>query len=204
MSTTIPRASAVAAGLKAGTMLDAPQLDWLYYLARTAPDGPAVEVGVWKGGALVCWSRARKDRGPITAVDNFYAHLEERPGADKTRAAFLRNTKALDVTLLEVPAHEGAEAFEDGEVAFCFIDADHEEGIKLDAPAWAPKIMPGGILVFHDYATWKCPAVTETVDAWHASSGWEKLGLVGSAIAFRRSVDRTQEGLREDGAEVWR
>jgi predicted O-methyltransferase YrrM len=183
---TIPRAAAVAAGLKAGTMLDAPQLDWLYYLARTAPDGPAVEVGVWKGGALVCWSRARKDRGQLHAVDNFYAHLEERPGADKTREKFLRNTKALDVTLLEVQAHEGADAFDDGEVGFCFIDADHEEGIKLDLPAWAPKIMPGGIIVFHDYQAYKCPEVTKTVDEWHATEPWERLGLVGSAVAFRK------------------
>lgn len=185
------RAAAVAIGLKVGTMLDAPQLDWLYWLARQAPDGPAVEVGVWKGGSIVCWGRARKERGPLHAVDNFYAHLEERPGADKVRATFKRNAKAsgLDITLWEQMGHEAAANFEDVSVAFCFIDADHgEEGITKDLPAWVPKIKPGGVLVCHDYATWKCPAVERTVDEWHAAEKWERLGLVGSAIAFRRPV----------------
>lgn len=192
MTAVVMRAAAVAIGLNTGTMLDAPQLDWMYYLARSAPPGPAVEVGVWKGGSIVCWGRARRDCGPIHAVDNFYAHLEERPGADKTRDAFKRNARAsgLDITLWEQLGHEAAENFEDGTVAFCFIDADHGEGgITRDLPAWVPKIMPGGIIAFHDYGVWKPGVVVQReVDAWQARDPWKRLGLVGSAVAFRRPV----------------
>jgi predicted O-methyltransferase YrrM len=185
------RQTAVEIGLSMGTMLDAPQLDWLYYLARQAPDGPAVEVGVWKGGSILCWARARRERGPIHAVDNFYDHREHRPGADKRRETFHRNRHAsgLDITVWEQMSYEAAANFEDDSLAFCFIDADHDEsGITKDVPAWVPKIKPGGIIVFHDYGTWKCPAVVEAVDAWQARDPWERLGMVGSAIAFRRPV----------------
>lgn len=185
----VMRRSAVEIGLVVGTMLDAPQLDWLYYLARSAPNGPAVEVGVWKGGSIVCWARARRGRGPVHAVDSWYGDA-----ASAVREKFVRNAgvSGLGIDLIDETGHVAAGRFAEGSVAFCFIDACHDdkedEGIRLDLAAWAPKIMPGGILAFHDYATWKCPAVQTTVDAWHAGAGWEKVGLVGSAIAFRRPV----------------
>lgn len=180
----IPRQEAVEAGLAAGTMLDAPQLDWLYYLARTAPDGPAVEVGVWKGGSILCWARSRVGRGAFYAVDSWYGKQES-----KVRDRFLANRKAsgLRITLRSQEGYVAAEHFHDGTVAFCFIDACHDEdGIGKDLPAWVPKIAPGGVLAFHDYGTHKCPAVKKVVDAWQAEARWEPLGIVGSAIAFRR------------------
>src|SRR5687767_9574745 len=107
-----------------GTMLDAPQLDWLYYLARLAPEGPAVEVGVWKGGSIVCWGQVRRDRGSIHAVDTWYGNPDS-----ETRRKFVRNASAsgLAIDLIELPGHEAAARFEDGSVAFCFIDACHDD-----------------------------------------------------------------------------
>lgn len=180
----IMRRSSVEIGLTVGTMLDAPQLDWLYYLARLAPSGPAVEVGVWKGGSIICWARARRGRGSVHAVDTWYGDAKS-----ETRRKFLRNAGAsgLGIELIELAGHQAAALFHDGTVAFCFIDADHGEGgITRDLPAWVPKIMPGGILAFHDFRVWKPTVVVEReVNAWQARDPWEKMGLVGSAIAFR-------------------
>lgn len=183
----VMRKAAVEIGLVVGTMLDAPQLDWLYYLARLAPNGPGVEVGVWKGGSVMCWARARRGRGTVHAVDTWYGNPDS-----EVRQKFVQRVgfSGLGVELLELPGHEAAERFDDSSVAFCFIDADHGEGgITRDLPAWAPKIKPGGVLVFHDYRVWKPTVVVEReVDAWQARDPWERLGLVGSAIAFRRPV----------------
>ena len=44
-----------------------------------------------------------------------------------------------------------AEEFEDYSVKFLFIDADHDYGsVKRDYEAWEQKIMPGGVIAFHD------------------------------------------------------
>ena len=45
-----------------------------------------------------------------------------------------------------------AEVF-DQPVGLLFIDADHTyEAVKADFEAWAPKVVPGGVIALHDYA----------------------------------------------------
>jgi hypothetical protein len=75
-------------------------------------------------------------------------------------------------------------------LAFCFIDADHgEEGIPKDIKVWPQKMMPGGILVYHDYGVWKPTVVVKReVDAWQAIAQWHDLGAVRSAKAFQRPL----------------
>lgn len=187
-SITPRRLLAVERGLDAGTMLDAPQLDWLYYLARSAPDGPAVEVGVAKGGSVLCWSMARDGRGDVYAVDSFYGNRESA-----TRERFLANVESTNIVLLEEDSTRAAESFVDGDVAFVFIDACHDEspGIADDWRAWLPKVAVGGYIVAHDYGTVKCPAVSSVIDSWwngqaRYGGAWLRKGVVGSAIAFQR------------------
>jgi hypothetical protein len=73
-------------------------------------------------------------------------------------------------------------------LAFCFIDADHSiDGFPKDILPWAAKMMPGGIIVFHDYDVWKPSVVVKRyVDAWQSMVNWELLGQERSCIAFRR------------------
>jgi len=153
------------------------ELRWIYHLAEIAPDGRAVECGVRNGGALVCWALAREGRGPIYAND-----VKMRPALDEN----LKRYK-LKVRKLQAPA-AAAPAKIIGDVAFCFIDADHAEaGISADIAVWPDRMMPGGILAFHDYGVWKPDvAVKAVVDKWQAKARWELLGQVGSLIAFRK------------------
>ena len=44
--------AAIQLAMSVGGMLDETQIDYLYDLAEQAPDGPACEVGVWKGRSL--------------------------------------------------------------------------------------------------------------------------------------------------------
>ncbi len=155
------------------------QLAWVWCLAQVAPDGIAVECGVAHGGSLACWAAARVGRGPIVGVDvKFRAGVRERLDA-----------YGYGITYLEMPSWDGANKIK-GQVAFCFVDADHGvNGIPRDVAVWPEKVMPGGILAFHDYGVNKpAYAVTRCVDEWQQRARWEYLGQIGALVAFRRPV----------------
>lgn len=150
----------------------------LYRFAMIAPDGPAVEVGTWKGGGLVCWAPVREGRGPVYAVDNNSSKVNQICEANIEKFG-------LDVTFLGMGSIEAAKIVPDG-LAFCFIDANHAEGIGRDVPVWTKKMAPGGIIIYHDYGTRKCPMVKAAVDAWAAEARWKFLGQCGSSRAYMR------------------
>ena len=189
----IDRATAVDRGIKAKSQLydvarkDDTQLGWLYDLATMAPDGIAVECGVRLGGSLVCWAAAREGRGKVVAVDDWSCLNPWSTG----KQVFLANLTRYGIRAQCLPVKSWvAPALITGQVAFCFIDADHgENGIPKDMRVWPDKIMPGGILALHDYNVWKPGVVVKReVDAWQVKAQWEYLGIVGAAIAFRRPL----------------
>ena len=178
----LSRDEAVRRGIEAKAMIydvarvNDSQLYWVYDLAAMAPDGIAVECGVHYGGSILCWAAAREGRGEIVAVDSkfsggFQLHCERYGFAPRL----------LQMNSWDAPAAIGEL------VAFCFIDAQHGEPFCNDIAVWPDKIMPGGILAFHDYGVWKPNVVVKReVDRWQAAAQWEYLGLVGALIAFRR------------------
>lgn len=167
-----------------GTMLQEHELCFLYALAGMAPRGIGVELGVYKGGSLSVWCGARSESDPVYAVDTWLA-----PKWNNAENAFYMQLEQhkLDVTTLKVNSWDAAERIP-GDVAFLFVDSTHNHtGFPLDFAAWMPKIMPGGVVCFHDYNTWKPDIVVkEIVDAWHNETRWFPLGVVGSAAAFMR------------------
>ena len=173
-----------------GTMLDEPQLCYLYALAAMAPDGPSAECGVYKGGSLAVWAAAREGRGPVYASDTWATPRWLRALSEFERIKRLCNEEwSLDVYTLQCSSWVAAGLASAVEpVAFCFIDADHTvDGIPRDMQAWPQAIAPGGILAMHDYISSKATcAVKHTVDAWQAKANWHYLGIVGSIIAFMR------------------
>lgn len=199
------RDAAIRLAMSVGGMLDETQIGYLYDLACQAPDGPACEVGVWKGRSFVGWAQAREGRGPLIAVDWWYQDQDttemldkEHPGktpaqiGNERKVSFLAtldnlgladNTRVIQALSWDAPAQIA------DKLAFCFIDACHDKhAIVRDCGVWPALIMPGGFLAFHDYATWKCPAIKTCVDNWQAEAQWEKLPLVGAVQAFRRPL----------------
>ncbi len=157
------------------------ELRYLFHLASIAPDGPAAELGVKGGGSFLCWSMARAGRGQLYAVDDW---------SSKTRDRFLSNIEryGVDATVITGCSWEAAESSLVN-FAFLFVDANHREGIWQDVKAWPPKIIPGGLIVYHDYGVWKPTVeVKAAVDKWQAVSCWQLVGQVGSTIAFRRPL----------------
>lgn len=153
----------------------------LYELARIAPDGAAVEIGVKRGGSFLCWSCAREGRGRLYAVDDW---------SMKTEGIFWDNCKKYNVpvTVIGMKSSQAIEFIEEP-LAFVFVDGSHDIGIWDDIKIWPPKIMPGGIIAFHDYGTWKPTVkVKEAVDGWHLGARWDKFRQIGSTAAFVRPM----------------
>lgn len=151
----------------------------LYHLADIAPNGASAEIGVRTGGSLLCWSCAREGRGMVYAIDDW---------SSKTEQLFRVNIQRSEMPITIVTAKSWDAATMIGEdFAFVFIDGNHSDGIWRDIPAWTPKIIPGGIIAFHDYGVWKPTVHVRTaVDQWRAQTHWTEIGKVGSTMAFRR------------------
>jgi hypothetical protein len=75
-------------------------------------------------------------------------------------------------------------------IGLLFIDADHlYEAVKADFGAWAPKVVSGGIVAFHDYKELdRGEGVKRFVDELLANdTSWTEIASVGSLFAIRRS-----------------
>jgi len=181
-------------GIEQLSMLDTEQLEYLVELAGMAPDGTAVECGVWRGGSLIAWEGMRRGRGRVFAVDD-WSGAQDQDG-DKLERACRSNFQQWGVKATILTMQSWNAAFSVAlPVAFCFIDADHSlHGIPRDVANWPDHIMPGGILAFHDYdVTNPRVVVKAVVDAWQYDAQWEDLGLVGSTQAYRRPRGNNHE-----------
>lgn len=186
---------------RAKSLMHREELAWLLDLARQAPDGTGVEVGVYCGASLIAWSLMRKYRGQAIGVDNWSyqddwinQHIVKGNEHNSLQVPNLKavcqaNLKQADIwaLLLDGQSVEVAKQAPD-DLAFVFIDGDHTSpGIDNDIAAWMPKLMSGGIAVFHDYGRRKNGCrVTQAVDAWQSTDRWDKIGLVDTTIGFRK------------------
>jgi predicted O-methyltransferase YrrM len=182
----LSRTQAVALGRAVRPMLDEHQLGFLADLAVIAPDGDALEIGTYFGSSALTWGLMRRGRGTMHIIDPFTAKSKQRAVFDS----------AMAQVFLSPIVHAGLS--QDGAImdalprtlAFAFIDGDHsEEAVVSDLYFIAPRIVPGGVLIFHDYAP-NCPGVVKTVDSWRLMGGasWDFLGGVSSTRAYRRPV----------------
>lgn len=164
------------------------ELAWLIELARQAPDGVGVEVGVYCGASLIAWSLAREGRGQSIGVDNFSFH-GMTPHKVDIKAECEANLKAsgVEAQLIDGDSVETAKQTPSG-LAFMFIDGDHTSpAIDNDIVAWTPKVMSGGIIAFHDYGRRKNGCmVSQAVDKWQAHDRWGYIGKAETTIGFRR------------------
>lgn len=57
-----------------------------------------------------------------------------------------------NVSILKGFSHKMAENVPDESLGLAYIDGDHTyNGVKSDREVWWPKLVPGGIMAFHDY-----------------------------------------------------
>jgi hypothetical protein len=102
-------------------------------------NGMVAELGTYKGDFARNIVSINKPR-ELHLIDITYSHFEERGLTGPT------------VKRHEGLTHEVISRFPDGHFDWAYVDADHSyAGVSTDARAAAPKIRPGGFLVFGDF-----------------------------------------------------
>jgi predicted O-methyltransferase YrrM len=181
----------------------------LYERAREASRlGPCLEIGSYCGKSAVYIGSACKENGSVLySIDHHRGSEEHQPGEEyhdedlfdpqagrmDTFRAFRRTIAEAELEDTVVPIVARSEL-----VARCwktplgmvFIDGGHSlEAALADYASWAPKVMPGGLLVIHDI--FPDPAqggqAPFTIYKMALSSGlYEELPMVSTLGVLRR------------------
>jgi len=142
----------------------------LYAAARQAvPYGPLLEIGTYCGkSTLYLAAAALEGGGVVVTVDHHRGSEEHQPGGEyhdpslvdpatgliDTLPVLRRSLHGAGVEHVVIPI-VGDSARVAGvwstPLGLVFIDGSHtEEAAQRDYHCWAPKVMPGGLLVIHD------------------------------------------------------
>src|SRR5215471_5085863 len=141
--------------------------------------GLVVEVGVDQGrSASILLHNAQWNHSKVVLVDSWSGILVENMYKAVNMTANFPNANCSVIRALSVDA-----ARDWSGIDLLHIDAHHYKGgVDVDCQAWLPLVRPGGLALFHDYAS-TFDAVTEAVDEY--TNGWEDLGAWDS-LAVRR------------------
>jgi predicted O-methyltransferase YrrM len=163
-------------------------------LARCVAAAPAelarraVEIGSYKGRSTLLLALAIRGLGSplrLTAID---PHTGYHFGGGRDTHCALQDTlerhgvaSVVDVVRarsVEVPLREP--------LALAFLDGLHDrDSVRADGDHVVAQLVPGGIVVFHDYRE-LFPGVVEVVNDFIRQDGYELAGWCDSLIALRR------------------
>ena len=149
--------------------LPEPEAELLYEIAREAGRlGPLLEVGSYCGkSALFLGAGAREAETVLFSIDHHRGSEEQQPGQEYHNPALVDASGRVD-TLPCLRRTLEAAGLQDvvipivGEsatiarhwrtpLALVFVDGGHNEGaVNADLDGWSPKLLPGGLLAFHD------------------------------------------------------
>ena len=141
-----------------------------------------VNIGVMAGATMWCL-RAGAPGAILYGVDIDYTKwgIEDK---DNLRAIFITGDSTEVHAQFNKPIH------------LLLIDGDHHyETVKQDIAGWVPKVITGGIVIFHDYAPTKLnlrhfphiAGVKRAVDEWYnQDNNWQELNAPDSLKVFQR------------------
>ena len=139
------------------------------YAAERLPHGPAVEIGTYCGTSSVYLGAAAKlTAGTVFTVDHHHGSednqagwehhdtslVDERTGRLETLPTFRRTIEQAgleDEVVAVIGSSPTVSRWWTTPVSLVFIDGGHGvEPAQHDYRGWAPKVMPGGLLLVHD------------------------------------------------------
>ena len=134
-----------------------------------------VNIGVEYGASLHCL-RAGAPLARIFGIDLDNSKLVGDPGA----------------VLITGHSHEVSRRFKNN-IALLFVDGGHDYATVMgDIIHWTPKVMPGGLVLFHDFSTRpQHEGVRLAVERWINSwtGGWTQTALVDTLSEIPRAAD---------------
>lgn len=159
---------------------------------RFSQDGAitCVNIGVEYGASLQCL-RAGAPEAWIIGVD---LDCTKRVGSYDLQRTFFVTGDSYDIGKswrAWATAHGLSPA-----VHLVFVDGGHDTNtVTRDIAAWSGYVVPGGLLVFHDYSSAPHHAgVVEAIDSWKTRSRrWTELPPVETLRVFERQEPRRQK-----------
>jgi hypothetical protein len=138
-------------------------------------EGDLAEIGVYRGGSARLIALL-KDHKPLHLFDTFAGMPAVRPDVDQHQAGDFADTSLEAVKRYlsgcsDIVFHPGLfpdSARELGRTPtrFCFVhlDVDIYESTKAGLEFFYPRLVPGGVIISHDYRSLKCPGVKRAFD----------------------------------------
>lgn len=183
----------------------------LFELARACRgDGAIIEIGSWKGKStiwLALGARASGTPTQIAAVDPHTGSEEHQRAGELvwTFDEFRENIRRAGVSDRVVPivqaSVEAAADFE-GPVELLWVDGAHDyESVKADVAAWAPKLIEGGVIAFHDS---KWPGVRRAIEEEiYCGETWRDIRRVEGITWARKASNTTVADRVTNRARMW-
>jgi predicted O-methyltransferase YrrM len=179
------------------------------YAVERLPHGPAVEIGTYCGKSSVYLGAAAKlTGGTVFTIDHHHGSEENQAGWDHhdtslvdpatgrldTLPTFRRTIEQAgleDEVVAVIGASTTVSRWWTTPVSLLFIDGGHGvEPAQLDYRGWAPKVMPGGLLMVHDVfpdpAEGGRPPYEEIYLPAISSKQFEEIDAIGSLRVLRR------------------
>ena len=151
-----------------GFLPDGEGLRLYEWALETAVMGPILEIGSYCGRSTIWLAQAAKEKQSVVfAVDHHRGSEEHQPGESHhdtelvdakgdvdTLTMFRRNIRLAGLENEVIPVVTESTRFArswSGQLGMVFIDGGHSLSAALaDFRAWAPRVLPGGILAIHD------------------------------------------------------
>lgn len=155
-----------------------------------------VEIGVAEGASAVALREAMSPGGALWLIDPF--HLSRLRVINATRRAAHRAVRGCrNGRVIWIEEFSSAAAKDwNGTIDFLFIDGDHSEtGVQQDWDMWHRNVVPGGVVVFHDAATfpggwtredWAPVKLVDRLFRERALPGWRIVQQVDSLVVVER------------------
>lgn len=106
-------------------------------------------------------------------------------------------------TFIKELSVDASKEFEDGELDFVYIDANHSEPyVSQDIEAWTPKVRKGGIVAGHDYARIKAKGKEDSTN-WAVIPAINKYVKEHGYTLFIWGLEAKLPGLKREGSRSW-
>jgi predicted O-methyltransferase YrrM len=183
-------------------LLTEPEAQLLYDLARAASGGCIVEIGTFHGKSTVALALGAQagSKAKVYGVDPLVTYVGAfgRTITAAEKIVLFQNLLVAGVAehvwLLQTTSARAACGFAEP-VALLWVDGDHSyEGVKGDLESWAPHVVPGGILAFHDSLSPRLGVGRFLEELLAADHGYERVALVDKTTVLRKRDQPGQNG----------
>ena len=145
-------------------------LELCEHIKKIIPIKKMVEVGCYQGSSSCVFS-GEFTEATIYCIDQWKNGYDDNDKSSwvydmgLVENAFENNIRGRDnIIKQKMSSEEGARVYEDGDLDFVYIDAEHTyEAVKNDLILWKPKIKKGCFIGGHDFNQKDFPGVAEAV-----------------------------------------